>query len=131
MRIALGCSLLAGCATLQAYEGPARKPSEVARLTPAILPMRQILIQAVDGMSLNALQDRVEMLPGPHIIEVAVTLQSQTRQAFFMHVLRFSAEAGRDYTLLAEVDVYGPRSFILDETSGLVVAEYISHRWKH
>ncbi len=122
----LACTLV-GCSTLRAYDGPARTRAEVARLKPAILPRRQILIQSIDGLELNPLQDRVEMLPGSHVIEIAVTLQSQVEHAFFLHTLEFSAQAGRDYTLLAEVDLYGPRSFIIDEHNGHVVAEEVTH----
>ena len=124
--IALVCLLLAACSTLQAYEGPARPDPQVARLSPAIMPMRQILIQSFDGQSLGPLHDRVEMLPGMHKLEAIVTLKSRKRQLYFVHTLQFFARPGREYVLYAEFDLYGPRTFIVDQQDGAVVAEEVT-----
>ena len=118
--------LLAGCATLRLYPGEPRDSSRIACLRPAIMPARLILIDAVDDLALGWLQDRVELPPGEHTARVTVILRGRERQTQFTHSLRFRAEPGRNYIVYAEPDLYGPRTFILDDQMGSVVAEATS-----
>lgn len=118
--------LLAGCATFQAYEGPRLPRADVAILSPALLPRRQILLQAFDGRRLGLVHERIEMRPGPHEVVTIVQLWSQGRRVAFEHRLRFTAAAGGEYVLYAEYDLYGPRTFILDERSGREIAECVT-----
>jgi len=115
-----------GCATFQAYDGPRLPRSETARLSPAVMPSRQILLQAIDGRALGLIHEHIEMRPGPHEVVAIVQLWGKGRRVAFEHRLRFSASAGARYMLYAEYDLYGPRTFILDEGDGRTVAETVT-----
>ncbi len=117
--------LLASCATLRAYPGAPRPASQVACLRPALMPSRLILLDTVDGSALGWLHDRAELLPGEHVARVTVLLKGRERELAFTHELRFTAQPGRDYLVYAEVDAYGPRTFILDDLAGSMVAEAV------
>ena len=123
LEVLVAAVLLSGCASLRAYPGSARDSSQIARLRPALMPSRLILLDAVDGQGLGWLHDRAELLPGEHVARVTVVLKGRQRELQFTHELRFTAEAGRDYLVYAEHDLHGPRSFILDDQAGSVVAE--------
>jgi hypothetical protein len=122
----LAALLLASCATLRAYPGAPRGTAQTACLRPALMPARLILLDAVDGARLGWLHDRAELLPGEHVARVTVILRGRDRELEFTHELRFTAEAGRDYVVYAEPDAYGPRTFILDDQAGRIVAETTS-----
>jgi hypothetical protein len=121
----LAACLLAGCATLRTYSGAPRDASQIARVLPAVMPSRLILLDAVDGSSLGWLQDRAELLPGTHTARVTAVLRGREQELQFTHELTFMAEPGRDYLVYAELDAYGPRTFILDDRSGRIVAETV------
>lgn len=119
--LSLGTAL--GCATLRAYPGPARRPDEVARLRPATMNARKILIEEVNGRPLGLLQDRAELLPGIQLVRA--TLQIESRNGWFeaQHELQFIAEAGHDYVMYADFLPEGPGIWIQDEVAVRVVAE--------
>lgn len=117
--------LLAGCATLRVYPGPPRDASQIACLRPALLPSGLILLDAVDGAPLGWLQDRAELLPGTHTATVTVILRGRERELEFTHEIALTTEAGGDYLVYAELGAYGPRTFVLDDRSGSVVAESV------
>ena len=121
----LAALLLASCATLRTYSGAPRDASQTARLRAAVMPSRLILLDAVDGSSLGWLQDRAELLPGAHTARVTAVLRGREHELQFTHELTFTAEPGRDYLVYAELDAYGPRTFILDDRSGRIVAEAV------
>jgi hypothetical protein len=121
----LAAPLLAGCTTLHAYPGAPREASQVASLRPAVMPAQLILLDAVDGEALGWLQDRAELLPGAHTARVTAVLRGRERELEFTHELAFTAEAGREYLVYAELGPYGPRTFILDDRSGRIVAESV------
>jgi hypothetical protein len=119
----LAAGLGAGCGTLQAYDGPRRPASEVAQLAAAPLPGFRITLRAVDGKPLRWSQDRVELLPGTHSITGHVLISSWRRQLEFVHELSLTVERGHTYLLYAEIDAYGPRTFIVDQDRLEVVSE--------
>jgi len=115
-------TLLVTCTTLRAYEGPARRLDEVARLTAARMPSSDIRICEIDGRSVGALHSRIEVRPGIHEIVAEVRLRSKRRELRFTHRLRFSTVAGARYVLYGGVDVYGPHTFIVEQSSGRMIA---------
>jgi hypothetical protein len=119
----IAACLLTSCATLRTYPGERRGASEVARLRPAVMPARLILIDTIDEHALGWLQDRAELLPGEHSARITIVLRGRDQQIQLTHSLRFRAEAGRDYVVYSETDLSGPRTFIVDDRSGDVVAE--------
>jgi hypothetical protein len=89
------------------------------------MPSRLILLDTIDGSALGWRYDRAEILPGEHVARVTVLLKGRERELEFTHELRFTAQAGRNYLVYAEVDAYGPRTFILDDLAGSMVAEAV------
>jgi hypothetical protein len=115
-------ALSTACGTLRAYSGAARSPAEVASLRPATVRGHQILIDAVDGQTLNILQDRAELLPGPHRVTATLVLRTESRLATGTHELAFEAEPGRQYRVHGDWYIYGPRIWISEEGRGEVIA---------
>jgi len=118
--------LLAGlstaCGTLRAYSGAPREWTEVASSRPATLRGHQILIDAIAGKPLNLLQDRAEMLPGPHRVRATLVLRTESRLASGTHELDFEAKPGRQYRVHGDWYLYGPRIWISEEGVDEVLA---------
>jgi hypothetical protein len=112
----LALSALLGCTTLQTYPGPRAKPSEVARIAPTDRMFgTSIRILSVDGVALSTLQRGAELLPGSHRIRGVSSfgfIGATTRRDF---ALRFDAEAGRSYSIFAEMYAHGTRVWIADD----------------
>lgn len=116
----------AGCATLQAYSGAPRADSEVALLVPATSSAAHLLIERVNGRRVGLFQDRVEVLPGEHVVLASVVVEHAMRSVVGTHRLRFVAEPGHHYELRGDWHMYGPRIWIQDLASGARVAEAVT-----
>jgi hypothetical protein len=123
VHIALVVWLTTGCATLRAYDGPRRPPAEIATLGAAPLPGFQISLRAIDSKPLRWSQDRIELLPGTYEITAHVLVSNWRKQLEFVHELTLTVEAGHAYLMYAEIDAYGPRTFVVDQDRLDIVAE--------
>jgi len=97
---------LAGCATFQAYDGPARPASETtiirgdAKLR-AEMPLA-LVIRSVDGRAVDLRYSSVAVTPGHH--DVIVDCQAGGAMgATSRHHVEFDAEAGESYRLQADM----------------------------
>lgn len=116
---------VSACGTLRTYPGPARSPENVARIRPAAVEGALVVIEAVNGKRLGPFRDRVEVLPGPQSLLAVVVIESGPRAYTAEQQLDFDAEAGREYRLVADWFLYGPRLRVEDER-GEVVSESLT-----
>jgi hypothetical protein len=106
MRLLLAALLVcvAGCMTVQGYEGERRGADEVARISgdyrvTAGAPVTAILRQ-VDGRKLGAGEHAVEVLPGVHRLLVDCRIAETERVS--RHFIDADVYAGRRYRLVGE-----------------------------
>ena len=95
---------LAGCSTVQVYEGERREPDEVARISgdyavTAGAPVTVILRQ-VDERRLSVGQHAVEVLPGVH--RLLVDCRIAETESVSRHFIDADVYAGRRYRLVGE-----------------------------
>lgn len=95
---------LGGCMTLQSYEGPKRPADEVARVSGDLrinagAPIAVILRQ-VDGQTLGASDNAVEVLPGEHTFLVDCRI-AETK-SISRHSIEAELVAGRHYRFEAD-----------------------------
>ncbi|HKE46024.1 MAG TPA: hypothetical protein VKB41_15935 [Steroidobacteraceae bacterium] len=100
------CTLLAGCATFQAYDGERRATSDVAVISGdaklrATTPFA-LVIRSVDGRNVDVRYSSVALLPGKHslLIDCQVGTSGTTASR---HELDVEVEAGEHYRLQAEM----------------------------
>jgi hypothetical protein len=102
--VVAACALLAGCMTLQAYDGPRHSKDEVAHVKGdphlrAGVPV-SVFLRKIDERDLDPRYNAVDVLPGKHMLlvdcEVAET-HSVTRFPLEMYL-----EPGTAYALEAE-----------------------------
>jgi hypothetical protein len=101
--VAVGASLLQGCMTLKAYNGPGLPLSEVARVE-GNYKMRagapvSLLLRQVDGMTVDMLYSAVDLLPGTHTLLVDCALAGASASR---HRLNVDLVAGRRYAIVAD-----------------------------
>jgi hypothetical protein len=102
--MALLLALAAGCATEQAYEGPARPALELAVIEGAPplnagLPIAPVL-RKVDDRVVGVGYSRVTVVPGTHRVLIdCVMAQTHTTTRFELDIETF---AGRRYVLVAD-----------------------------
>jgi hypothetical protein len=97
--------LLSGCGTTQVYEGQQLPRSEVAVIIGDsklnfITPMN-VIIRRVDGKTVSVGSNKVEILPGPHDLEVQCEMLNIG--SFNTHQIHFEAVAGKTYVLAVRV----------------------------
>lgn len=95
---------LAGCLSVQGYEGQKRKADELARISgdPSInagSPLTLVL-RKVDEQTLNVAQTTVEVLPGKHTLLVDCRVKEANRTT--RHTIEVEVDAGGRYHLVAE-----------------------------
>lgn len=98
---------LAGCLSVQGYEGEKRARDELARVSgdPSVsagAPL-SLVLRKVDELELNVAQTSVDVLPGKHTLLVDCRI-SETRSVT-RHSLEVEVEAGEHYRLMAETEV--------------------------
>lgn len=105
-------TLLAGCGTLQAYEG-ARLPAgerAVVQADPAVsagLPV-EVVLRKVDGLAMPVSKTTVELRPGLHRFIVDCRVREAGVVTRF--VVDAEVEAGGSYRLVADATARGCRS---------------------
>lgn len=105
-------ALLAGCGTLQAYEG-ARLPAgerAVVRADPAVsagLPV-EVVLRKVDALEIPVSRTAVELRPGLHRFIVDCRVREAGVVTRF--VIDAEVEAGGSYRLVADATARGCRS---------------------
>lgn len=111
---------MTGCGTLRTYPGPRLAAERVARIAPGPSDFAMVVIDSVNGLPLNLLQDRAEVLPGPQSLTTTIILDYAGRAYTAHQEVEFAAEPGREYTLQADWFLYGPRIRVEDERGELV-----------
>lgn len=124
--ISMAFVVLSACGTTQSYEGPKRSNTETSVLKPGISTIGGFLpsifgisIEYIDHKDIRNLTDnKVELIPGEHIVVVNWKGKDEQRLSFVSH-------AGHDYTVRrsdgwAECDI---RWWIVDDEADQVVAE--------
>lgn len=115
----LGCVLLsagiAGCGSLQAYEGPRLPPGEraVVRADPSLsagLPV-EVILRKVDGVEVPVRKRSVELRPGAHRFVVDCRVPEAGVVTRF--VVDAEVEAGGSYRLVADATARGCREVVL------------------
>lgn len=103
--LAAACAL-AGCFSVQGYEGARREAGELARISgdpsvnagsPLILVLRK-----VDERTLNVAQTTVEVLPGKHTLLVDCRISENL--SLTRHSVEVEVHAGEDYRLTADIE---------------------------
>lgn len=108
-------SLLTGCATYQAYDGPKLPRAQVAVVEGSGkirsgLPLA-LVIRSVDGRSVGLQYSRVALAPGSHelLVDCEVSGSPSGGAAVSRHALRIEVAAGGKYRLTARMSA-GNRS---------------------
>lgn len=116
---ALGCAVLsvavAGCGSLQAYEGPRLPAGEraVVRADPSLsagLPV-EVILRKVDGYEVPVSNSAVELRPGAHRFVVDCRVPEAGVVTRF--VIDAEVEAGGSYRLVADATARGCREVVL------------------
>jgi hypothetical protein len=97
-------SILCGCATERAYEGPARAPAELALIegAPRInagLPLAAV-IRKVDAQPVGFGYSRVTVAPGRHLLLIDCVMSTTHTTTRFE--IAAEVAAGRRYVLVAD-----------------------------
>lgn len=104
--VATIAAALAGCLSVQGYEGPKRAADELARISgdpsvnagsPLVLVLRK-----VDEQTLNVAQTSVDVLPGKHTLLVDCRISEGHRTT--RHSLEVEVDSGVHYHLTAETE---------------------------
>lgn len=100
----LAALAMAGCMTQKAYEGEKLPADQLAHITgdlrvTAGAPMSLILRQ-VDGKTLSAAQNAVDVMPGKH--QLLVDCQIAETKAVSRHAIAVEVYAGERYRLVAQ-----------------------------
>jgi hypothetical protein len=98
---------LAGCFSVQGYDGEHRERDELARISgdPSITagaPL-SLVLRKVDDLELNVAQTSVDVLPGKHTLLVDCRI-SETRTVT-RHSVEVEVNAGEHYRLAAETEI--------------------------
>lgn len=97
---------VAGCMTVQSYDGERRERDEVARISgdyriTAGAPVTVILRQ-VDGRALSIGENSVDVLPGTH--QLLVDCRIAETDSTSRHAIEVDVSADRRYRLVADVE---------------------------
>lgn len=103
---ALAATVVAGCATYQAFDGPSRAAGEVATIRGdaklrAQLPLA-LVIRSVDGRAVDLRYSSVVVAKGHHTLIVDCQVGGATGSTS-RHHLELDAEGGDSYRLQAEM----------------------------
>jgi hypothetical protein len=95
--------LVAGCMTVQTYEGPRRPRSEVAHIAGDLAlggaPI-SVVLRKVDDITLNVSQNAVDVLPGTHTLLVDCRIRETGGVS--RHEIEVEVFEGRTYRLVPE-----------------------------
>lgn len=113
--LATGAVALAGCGTLQAYEGPRLPATERAtvRADPSVsagLPV-EVILRRAGGFEVPVGRAAVELPPGQHRLVVDCRVPEAGVVTRF--VIDAEVEAGRSYRLVADATARGCREVVL------------------
>lgn len=112
-----GAWLLAGCTTMQAYEGPKKASHETAVIKSN--PLRDgAFVQQINGKNLGFIDGSVEVLPGLHSLTIRVLIGfgggSKT--------ISLEAKAGGTYRVNGKITKGEVYAWVEDEADGEIVA---------
>ena len=104
--IAAPLLLVAGCMTVQGYDGERRERDEVARISgdlrvTAGAPVT-VILRRVDGRQLSVGESSVDVLPGSH--KLLVDCRIAETDSVSRHALDVEVSADRRYRLVAEAE---------------------------
>ncbi len=106
--VAFAPVFFAGCTTTQkGYSGPYRQAGEVAYLQPdREKAFTHVAILSVDGIKWSYLDSRFEILPGPHQVDVRITLDYPylDEPLSFRQDISFETEAAQTYTIHGKIE---------------------------
>lgn len=108
---------LAGCGTVQQYEGPLRPKHEVATISKDSM---RIHFRIVNGKQKMFFGNPIQVEPGP--TEIHVDYQILNLYSPVYHSIKFNAEAGKDYMVDYWRDDMRWGVYLVDKESGRTIA---------